>query len=154
MIFTEQGRADCESWYGVARATIDRWLDERGKTRLIASRAAYVETRRKQGTWITRQTPLVEHRQIPRPKPVPIRDTRRIPFTLARHAAHYLRTVRNGGFIVSPANNGDWFVGTKRLSAAQMVDFAIKKGFQPAPHRKSHGHEPNLHSDIREKVKV
>jgi hypothetical protein len=61
-----------------------------------------------------------------------VRDRRRVSFTLARHAAQHLRIVRSGGFIVSPTGDGDWWVGTRRMSAAQLVDLAVGKGFDRA----------------------
>jgi hypothetical protein len=133
VIFVEQGRDWCESWYRASKKTVTRWLEERGKAKLIKKRAEYVAHQRSQGQWITRQTPLVEHRQVRViVSRVPIRDRRKVSFTLARHAAQYLRTVRNGGYIISPTSNGDWWVGSKRLSPAQMLDLATRKGFEPA----------------------
>lgn len=145
VIFVEQGRDGCEGWYRAHKTTITRWLEERGKDRLIAARAAFVKHQRSQGKWITRSTRLVEHhsvRVVGRPQPV--KDRRRISITIARHAAQHLRIVRNGGFIVSMAGNGDWFVGTRRLSAAQMVDLAESKGFDR--------HSPALQDETGEEV--
>jgi hypothetical protein len=131
VIFVEQGRVECERWYRASRITVNRWMDERGPERLIDARAAYVSHMRKQGKWMTRSTNLVEHREIARPTVrQTIRDRRKVPILVARHAAQFLRVVRNGGFIVSPTNDGDWWVGTRRLSAAQMLDIARTKGFE------------------------
>lgn len=47
IIFVEQGRERCESWYHARRTTIDRWLSESGKHTLIAERAAFVAFRRR-----------------------------------------------------------------------------------------------------------
>jgi hypothetical protein len=132
VIFVEQGRLDCERWYRASRITVNRWMDETpgGPGRLITARAAYVSHMRKAGKWMTRSTKLVEHREIERPSRLEaIRDRRKVNLTVARHAAQHLRIVRNGGFIVSMAGNGDWWVGSKRMSAAQMVDVAKAKGF-------------------------
>lgn len=118
VIFVEIGRFDCENWYRASRITINRWLEERGKRRLIRLRARFVQHQRDTGKkprLITRSAPLS--------------DRRRIPFTLARQAAHFLRVVRCGGWVVSPTGEGDWRVGTRRMTAAQMVDFAVAKGF-------------------------
>jgi hypothetical protein len=131
VIFVEQGRDGCEGWYRAHKTTVTRWLEERGKARLIKARANFVKHQRGQGKWITRSTKLVEHRDTGSiRRSAPIKDKRRVSFTLARHAAQHLRIVRNGGFIVSPAGDGEWWVGSKRLSAAQMVDFAESKGFE------------------------
>ena len=84
---------------------------------------------------MTRQTRLFERRKVQTPTLMAIRDNREISPTLARHAAQFLRTVRNGGFIVSPACDGNWWVGSRRLSGAQMLDLAVRKGFEPGLHR-------------------
>lgn len=137
VIFVEQGRVGCEPWYRARRDTVTRWMREcdverfaAGLPMLIAARAAFVAHQRSQGNWITRQTPLVTRRDIPKPaRSQPIRDRRKVSFTLARHAAQYLRIVRHGGFIVSPTPQGDWWVGSRRLSAGQMLELARSKGF-------------------------
>jgi hypothetical protein len=133
VIFVEHGRVECERWYRASRITINRWLKERGKKRLIKARAAFVAHQRSQGKWLTRSSRLVEHRDVRAtvPQSQPVRDRRKVSFPLARHAAQFLRTIRNGGYIVSPTPQGDWWVGSKRLSAAQMVDLAKEKGFDP-----------------------
>lgn len=132
VIFVEKGRDSCEAWYRVSRRVVNRWLEECGKDELIARRAAFVASQRKAGRWLTRQTAMVAVRAVKvAPRQGPIRDRRKISPIIARHAAQYLRIVRNGGFIVSMAQTGDWFVGTKRLSAAQMVNLAVSKGFDP-----------------------
>ena len=130
VIFVEQGRVGCETWYRASRSTVNRWMDERGAKRLIAARKAYVSHQRKAGRWVTRQTRMVEHKDVrPKLRSGPVRDRRTVSFTLARHAAQHLRIVRNGGFIVSLTGQGDWWVGSRRYSAAQMVDLATAKGF-------------------------
>jgi hypothetical protein len=129
-MFVEQGRVGCESWYRASRKTVNRWMQERGLQRLINLRAAYVARQRAAGQWMTRSTKLVEHREVREsPQSKPVRDRRKVSFTLARHAAQHLRIVRNGGFIVSPTGKGDWWVGSRRLSAGQMLDLAVSKGF-------------------------
>lgn len=129
VIFVEKGREACESWYRARKTTVTRWLEERGKAKLIARRAAYVKTLRSQGKWITRSTCMTAVRVVKAHRPQPIRDRRKVSIILARHAAHFLRISRNGGFTVSIANEGEWWVGSKRLSAAQLVDLAVGKGF-------------------------
>jgi hypothetical protein len=130
VIFVEKGRDGCEAWYRARRTTITRWLVERGKDRLIKARESYVKCLRSEGKWLTRSSRLVDVRPARvEQRQRPIADRRRISPTLARHAAQHLRIVRYGGYIVSPAQNGDWWVGSRRLSAAQMVDLACAKGF-------------------------
>ncbi len=131
VVFVEQGRLECEAWYRVRRTTVTRWLEESGKDRLIAKRAAYVKHRRDNGTWLTRASSLVEHRDVSRPAPAraAVTDRRRVSPGVARRAAHYLRCVRNGGWIISLAGDGNWRVGTRLRSAAELVDLAVAKGF-------------------------
>lgn len=127
IIFVEQGRLACETWYRCRRTTVDRWLIECGKQRLIDKRAAYVRSLRRQGRWITRSTRLVEHRETRKTTGQTIRDRRRIRPTVARAAANYLRTVDK--WVVVKVADGEWIVGTRRKSAAEMVEMAERKGF-------------------------
>lgn len=51
VIFVEHGRLECESWYRARRTTVTRWLEERGRERLLSLRASYwryVRRRRRQ----------------------------------------------------------------------------------------------------------
>lgn len=142
VIFVEQGRIGCETWYRAARLTVNRWMSERGVKRLIEARAAFVAHQRKNGQWMTRSTKLVEHHEVRKAASrLPIRDRRKVHPTLARHAAQHLRIARNGSFVVSPAGNDEWWVGSRRLSAAQMVDLACSKGFDRAATLQAHGDE-------------
>lgn len=130
VMFVEQGRQECEDWYRASRRTINRWMVERGEVRLIKARASYVAHQRAAGDWLTRSSRMVDSRPVKAPRAEhSIRDRRKVSFILARHAAQYLRVVRNGGWIVSPTPQGDWRVGTRRLSPAQMLDLAVAKGF-------------------------
>jgi hypothetical protein len=145
VIFVEQGRVGCEAWYRARRSTVDRWLAEHGKVKLIERRAAYVSHQRAAGNWLTRSSSLVKTtvRKVERVSIV--KDRRKVSFTLARHAAQFLRTMRNGGWIVSPTPQGDWWVGSKRLSAAQMLELACGRGFD--------AHAATLQDDGNEEVK-
>lgn len=130
VIFVEIGRQGCEAWYRAHKRTVTRWLIERGKAKLIKARAAFVKHQRSQGKWLTRSTCMVQHRATGLATHAqPVRDRRMVSGILARHAAQHLRIIRHGGFIVSQATNGDWRVGTRSLSAAQLVDLASSKGF-------------------------
>jgi hypothetical protein len=55
--------------------------------------------------------------------------TRKPTFLMAQHAAQYLRERRNGGWIISPAGDGLWWVGSRRRTAAELVAMAEEKGF-------------------------
>jgi hypothetical protein len=43
VILVEQGRLECERWYRARRTTVSWWLEQRGKDRLLAARAAFVK---------------------------------------------------------------------------------------------------------------
>lgn len=118
VIFVEIGRLDCEAWYRARRTTIDRWLEERGKLRLIRMRADYVKHLRLSGKK-AKGTPQIQ---------VAIDLTPPHP-EVARMAADHLRICRNGGWMVSPTGQGDWFVGSCRKSAGEMVAMAAARGF-------------------------
>jgi hypothetical protein len=142
--FVRLGRLQCETHYRVGRNVINAWLRRSGKTRLLALRAEEaakqghvgpnavsrygretVDSWRAEGGKLTRaEVGKILDQAIPVSR-------NRIGFTLARRAAHYLRIVRNGGFIVSPAGNDMWWVGTKRITAEAMVELAKAKGFDP-----------------------
>lgn len=121
IIFVEIGRIDCEVFYRAARVTVDRWLDEVGKARLIELRKAFVARQRKLAKAETK---------APSPAKVkPQRDRRKISFCLQRHAAQHLRSMRNGGWIISPTGQGDWWIGTKRAAPGVLLDLAVARGF-------------------------
>jgi hypothetical protein len=130
-VFVSIGRLDCEEFYRARRDTITRWLTESGKCRLINARAAYVADLRAKGEWITRGTKMVAHREINPIKITVQRGTsdKQVHPEVARQAAQHLRVMRNGGLFVSPIGYGEWWVGTRRLSAADMVDLARNRGF-------------------------
>lgn len=130
--FIELGREQCAVHYRCRRSTINAWLEQSGRARLVELRAAHVRAIREQGLAIKNSTigPSIIARYQPRTiNPERIRDDRFVTPALARQAAQFLRCVRNGGWIVSIASNGDWWVGSRRRSPADMVDFAVSKGF-------------------------
>lgn len=130
--FIDLGRDQCAVHYRCRRSTITAWLDASGKADLIEKRAAHVRAIRAQGLAMLNRVvgPAMIARYQPRTiNPERIRDDRFVTPTLARQAAQFLRCVRNGGWIVSLATNGDWWVGARRRSPADMVDFAVGKGF-------------------------
>lgn len=129
--FVLVGRVGCEGHYHVGRRQVNAWLDECGKESLIELRAQFVkrkEEQRREAAKLNRRDMRVLLREAYRP---PIRG-RAVSITLARAAAQHLRIRRNGGWIVSPCPNGDWRVGTRRVSAAQLVDMAKRTGFNPS----------------------
>jgi hypothetical protein len=123
VIFVEIGRLDCETFYRAARITIDRWLLERGKERLIKQRAKFVEHQRQRSKDQARSKMAalpVADRQHPADE---------ISLCLARAAAHHLRANRNGGWMVSRRLDGTWLVGHSQKSSKQLLEMAIGVGF-------------------------
>jgi hypothetical protein len=119
--FVELGRLECQEHYEAGRNTITRWLEESGKDELILRRKLHVREKRRAG--ITR----AEVRQILNVAfPVP---TKRVSPILASQAARFLQKNRNGGWIVTRAPGGMWWVGSRKRTAAELVDLAKAKGF-------------------------
>ncbi len=118
VIFVEIGRLDCETWYRASRITVNRWLVQRGKRRLIVLRAAFVRHQRE-----------VAHKPARSPEVARCVDARRVHPDVARGAADFLRASRNGGWMVSTTANGDWRVGACLRSPGQLVEMAERKGF-------------------------
>jgi hypothetical protein len=126
VIFVEQGRDACESWYRASKKTVTRWLRERGKKRLAALRADFISHQRSRGKWMTRSTSLVEHHET-RHDEAPVWSPEDDP--VAKAAANFLRVSRYGGWRVSPAGEGEWFVGTVRKTSAELIAMAECQGF-------------------------
>lgn len=122
VVFVEIGRLDCEVFYRAARVTIDRWLVERGKQRLITQRALYVEHQRRR---VRERDKAKLQAQLRKP----LADRRQVSLCLARAAAHHLRARRNGGWFVSRTLEGDWRVGTVIRSSGELLDMAKRTGF-------------------------
>lgn len=126
----EAGRLGCEELYHVGRATIDRWMEECGKQELITARAAKVAKERKEASEKRKRLNRSDMRKLLREAYRPrIRDRRKVPVITVQQAAQYLRILRNGGFVISPCPNGDWRIGTRIVSPAQLLDIARAKGF-------------------------
>lgn len=118
VVFVEQGRLDCEHWYRARRTTVTRWIHESGGRALIERRAAFVRHLREQGK-----------AGKAAPAPERVKQGRDVAIGLVRAAAHFLRSVRNGGWAIVPLDNGEWIVGTHRRSPGELVDMAARRGF-------------------------
>lgn len=127
LTFVRIGRLECEEHYGAGDNTITRWLTERGKDRLKSERAEFVRDQRAAKAAARKQklTRSDMQRILEQVYPQP----RTISFTLATGAAHFLRAVRNGGWIVTRAGDGLWWVGARKRTAAELVALAEAKGF-------------------------
>lgn len=126
-VFVEIGRLVCEEHYGAGHKQVTAWLEQSGKDELIAKRKEYVREKRRREASVSRAT-MRRIRDSVRPE----REARRPGYRIARQAAHHLRIVRNGGWIVSLAGGGKWWVGAKKVTAAEMIEMAKKVGFDPS----------------------
>lgn len=117
IIFVEKGRLECEAWYGASRLTVNRWLIERGKSRLINRRAEFVRFQREQ-----------EHPQQQRAKVAHVDVDARL-HALAAEAANFLRVSRYGGWTITASPDGHWIVGTVRKTPDELIAMAERQGF-------------------------
>lgn len=136
VIFVEQGRVDCEHWYRARRTTINRWLEECGKDRLIARRAKFVAHERKARR---RKSEAARARARAGHSPSQANSVRidlppadALPMELLRRAADHLRCVRNGGWTIMQVPGAHlWLVGRVLRTSAELVAKAQSKGFNP-----------------------
>jgi hypothetical protein len=121
--FVKLGRLQCEEHYRARRSTITRWLEECGKREMIELRKAFVREKRREGMRRREmQKILLAAYGDPDEKVSPI---------VASQAQRYLQRVRNGGWIVTRAGDGLWWVGSRRRTAAELVELAKAAGFEP-----------------------
>lgn len=121
VVFVEKGRLECEIHYRARRTTVTRWLEERGKHRLITDRAAFVRYQRQ----------IAKDGKGGPNGNSPTNDNSRdnVDPKLARMAATFLQHSRNGGWVVYQLDCGAFMVGTARKNPSQMIEFAQRKGF-------------------------
>lgn len=118
IIFVEQGRLACEEWYRASRVTVNRWLLERGKRRLIEHRAEFVRHQRD----AQQPQPSAEVEWPIRPDPL---------HDVAKQAADFLRISRYGGWRITSAPGG-WLVGTVHRTSEELIAMAERQGFDRA----------------------
>lgn len=115
IVFVEQGRLTCETWYRASRITVNRWLLQSGKQQLIEERSQFVKHQRN-----------MAHQPEPLPSATPAAD----PYLLiARMAAEHMRIGRYGGWLVSQCETGGWRVGTVYRSSEELIAMAERQGF-------------------------
>lgn len=56
-------------------------------------------------------------------------DRRKVDPRLVERAIAFLQSVRNGGWVISPCGCGNFIVGIKRRSPSEVVEMAVRKGF-------------------------
>lgn len=116
VVFVEQGRPACEGWYGASRITINRWLLQRGKQKLIEERAKFVKHQRDRAHDASQ--PQTTTTQVIDPY-----------LPIARMAADYIRISRYGGWPVSQCDGGGWRVGSTLKSSEELIAMAENQGF-------------------------
>lgn len=115
IIFVEQGRLECEVWYRASRVTVDRWLIERGKRRLIEARAEFLRFQAERSHGPAPAAPV----ECP-PDPL---------HSVASKAADFLRVSRYGGWTVTQNPAGGWRVGTVQKASGELIAMAERQGF-------------------------
>lgn len=119
VVFVEQGRLACESWYRASRITVNRWLAQRGKKRLIDERALFVKHQRAKARGDESGT-AGDNAEPPVDSFLPI----------AKMAADFIRVSRYGRWPVSMAQDGHgWFVGSARRTSEELIAMAERQGF-------------------------
>ncbi len=119
VVFIEQGRLECEAWFRARRTTVTRWLEECGKARLLKLRAAFVKHQRQLAKGSTKAKAAAEQAKA---------DRRKIDPKLVELAIIHLQRRENGGWVIVP-NCTAYIVGTRRRSAAEVIELAERKGF-------------------------
>lgn len=124
VIFVEQGRLACETIFAASRVTVNHWLIQRGKRRLIEERAAYVRFQRDSGRTIAHDADVDTAEPIDE-----------AIYAIARQAAQFLRVSRYGGWIVTDSGDGTWRVGTVHKTSAELIAMAERQGFDAEAYR-------------------
>jgi hypothetical protein len=122
-VFLEIGRLACQEHYRVGRDTVNRWLEQHGKQRLIETRAAIVRKRADAKRLDRHDVAKILRHAYP---------TDDAPVALVEQAAQFLRLRRNGGWPVSRSADGMWMVGISRKTGAEVIEIAKRKGFTPS----------------------
>lgn len=116
--FREHGRLACEDRYNARRTTVDRWLLESGKAKLLRERASFVAFGRG-----GRKAGPEQSVTIPEADPQ--------THAIAGRAAEFLRHPSRGAWVVysHPTMPDHWVRGNARMNSEALIDFAERKGF-------------------------
>jgi hypothetical protein len=123
IIFIEKGRLACESIFKVSRLTVNHWLIQRGKSRLIKARSDFVRFQREQERYRGEQE---ARSSVPIDKAL---------YPLAREAASYLQISRYGGWAITE-RDGQWLVGSVLKTSDELIAMAERQGFDSETARK------------------
>jgi hypothetical protein len=115
VVFREQGRIACETYFNASRITINRWLLQSGKQALIDERARFVKQQRTKAHEATERHEEAGHAA----------DTY---LPVATMAADFLRTNRYGGWRIC-RHGGEWIVGTVQRTSEELIVMAERQGF-------------------------
>lgn len=119
VIFVELGRLECEVHFRARRTTVTRWLEESGKGKLIRKRAQFVKHQRQLAKSGKAKGRAVELGKV---------DRRKVNLDLVALAIAHLQRRENGGWVIVPNCSG-YITGTRRRTAAEVVELAERKGF-------------------------
>lgn len=121
-VYVVKGKHMLEAHYGVRKSVMLRWLSELDEGLLKRKRQAFVRNERSANR--LRRVPSSTLRRL-----TIVQDARPADIRVVRMAADFLRCVRNGGWIISRTQFGDWLVGMRKLSPYELIEMAIAKGF-------------------------
>jgi hypothetical protein len=119
IIFREKGRVACETEFNASRLTVNLWLIQRGKRRLLDERAAFVRFERDQAAETS--SPAASQYILEDGVDDPM-------FALGARAANFLRISRYGGWTITQASGG-WRVGTVFKTSDEVIAMAERQGF-------------------------
>lgn len=118
-VYLQIGWDGIEDHFRAHKHTIKRWVQECGGDELKARRRDAVRASRLSRSFIRGTVPE------------PVSDGIAVAEEIVAAAAQHLRRPSGGGWVVSPTGKGDWRIGTMRKTPAEVVEMAIRKGFDP-----------------------
>lgn len=125
--YLELGLKGCAEHYGAWNRTVRRWLEMLGRDRMRARRLEMLQARRKAAK--AERVDLDRLRRTEARRRVVTSSEPMPPLEIIRDAAHFLRTPKGGRNLVCPSGQGDWFVGSVRVTPQDLVRRAKQKGF-------------------------
>lgn len=118
-VFVRGGWAAIRSEFGLHWTTERRCVEEAGGELLKKRRREYLAS-------VRRLRPSVQHRHA---KAEP--QVMTTPTAEERAAIDFMRGPRGGAWLITATGQGDYFFGATRLTGAEIVEKAKRKGFVP-----------------------
>lgn len=118
-VYLQIGWDGIEDHFRAHKLVIKRWVAENGGDALKARRRDVVRSKRLSRSCVNGRVPE------------PVTDGIHVAAEIVTAAAHWLRHPDGGGWMVSPTGRGDWRVGTMRKTPAEIVEMAVRNGFDP-----------------------